>query len=42
MDELYGMWVWVLTDDGMLWLNDFSNGGGGVFFPEPSKNLPLN
>jgi len=32
--ESFGMWVWVLSEDGQLWLNDFSHGGGGVFVPQ--------
>ena len=36
--ECFGMWVWVMTQDGDLWLNDFSHGGGGVFVKEPSKS----
>lgn len=25
------MWIWVVCDDGSLWLLDKSHGGGGIF-----------
>jgi hypothetical protein len=31
------MWIWVLTDDGGLWLLDKSHGGGGYFELQPEK-----
>ena len=29
--EFYGMWTWVLLDNGELWCLDKSHGGGGYF-----------
>jgi hypothetical protein len=35
--EMAGMWTWVLTSDGNLWLHDKSHGGGGEFTLVPTR-----
>lgn len=37
-----GMWVFALTSDGVLWLNDFSHGGGGRFQPDMHSDAWFN
>lgn len=37
VETVYGMWTYVLTDEGNLWCHDQSHGGGGYFVLEDTK-----